>query len=162
MDNRQILSEIIVQVLGFLAVFFLLKKLAWSKLLGAIDARRQKIEDEFHGIEKQKSGLETLEKDYRLRLEKIEEEARAKIQEAAGHGLRLSKDIQDKAREEAQKLIDRARAEIQMDIAKARLSMRDEVVEISSLITEKILKERLDAQGHKKLVDQFIKELEKV
>lgn len=162
MDNREILSQIIVQVLGFLAVFFLLKKLAWSKLLGVIDARRQKIEDEFLGIEKQKSDLETLEKDYLRRLEKIEEEARLKIQEAAGQGLRLSKDIQDKAREEAQKLIDRARAEIEMDIAKARLSMRDEVVELSSLITEKILKEQLDAQGHKKLVDQFIKELEKV
>ncbi len=162
MDNRQILSEIIVQVLGFLAVFFLLKKLAWSKLLGAIDARRQKIEDEFHGIEKQKSSLETLEKDYRLRLEKIEEEARAKIQEAAGQGLQLSKDIQNKAREEAQKLIDRAKAEIEMEIAKARVSMRDQLVDLSSLITEKVIQERLNPQEHAKLVEKFIKDLDRI
>ena len=121
MDNRQILSEILVQVLGFLIVFGILKRFAWSKLLGAIDARRKKIEDEFQAIENQRKSLEDLEKDYRHRLGHIEEEARAKIREAANVGTALAKDI-----------------------------------------TEKILKEKIDAKEHQKLVDQFIKELEKV
>ena len=162
MDNKQILSEIIVQVLGFLVVFALLRHFAWGKLLGAIDARRKKIEDEFLGIEKQKKDLETLEKDYRKRLENIEQEARVKIQDAANVGVNLARDIQDRARVDAQKLIDRAKAEIDQDLVKARLSMRDEIVEISSLMTEKILKEKLDAKEHQKLVDQFIKEIERV
>ncbi len=162
MDNRQIISEIIVQISGFLIVFFILKKFAWSKLLGTIDARRKKIEDEFLGIEKQKKGLEDLEKDYRRRLEHIEQEARVKIQEAANVGIALAKDIQDKARTDSQKLIDRAQADIQQDIVTARLSMRNAIVELSSLMTEKIIQEKLDLKEHEKLIDKFIKEMEKV
>ena len=40
--------------------------------------------------------------------------------------------------------------------------MRDEMVELSSLLTEKILQETLDGSQHRKLVDQFIREIEKV
>ncbi len=162
MDNRQILSEIIVQITGFLIVFWILKALAWNRLLGAIEARRKNIQDAFSEIENNKKRLDELEKEYRHKLEHIEQEARAKIQEAAGVGLALAKDIQDKARIDAQKLVDRAQAEIEQDIEKAKLAYRDNLVELSSMMTEKILKEKIDAKEHERLVDRFIKELERV
>lgn len=162
MDNRQILSEIIVQILGFLAVFAILKRFAWSKLLGAIDSRRKTIEDALADAEKKKRDMEALEKEYRGRLERIEQEARGKIQEAAGIGMALARDIQDKARADAQGIVDRAHEEIRQDIARARLSLRNEIVDLSGLIAEKAIGERLDAKEHGRLVDQFIKELEKI
>ena len=162
MDNSHIIKEVIVQIVGFLVVFFVLKKLAWGKLLGAIDARRKTIEDSFLDIEKQKKSLETLEKEYKSRLETIEEASRIKIQEASKIGLSLAKDIQEKARMDSQKMIDRAKAEIDQDLAKAKISMRNDIVALSTLITEKIIHEKLDGPLHQKLVDDFIKEIEKV
>jgi F-type H+-transporting ATPase subunit b len=156
------LPEIGTQLLGFLIVFFILKKYAFKSILGVIDARRRSIEGSFADIEKKKAELESLEKEYRRRLESIEEAARLKIQEASNAGLALAKDIQEKARFDSQKTIERAKAEIEQDIVKARLAMRDEIVEISSLMTEKILREKLDAREHEKMVDKFIKELEKI
>lgn len=162
MDNKQILSEIIVQILGFLVIFAILKRFAWSKLLGVIDARRRTIDDAFTDIERRKKGLDALEQEYRRKIDRIEEEARAKIQEAAREGSRVGKDIQDQARAEAGRLIALAKAGIEQDLAKARLAMRDEIVEISSLMMEKILREKLDAKDHERLVDQFLKDLERV
>lgn len=162
MDNKQILSEIIVQVLGFLAVFGLLKAFAWDKLLGTIDARRKKIENEFAAIEGKKQDLEKLGKDYQQRLDHIDQEARTKIQEAANVGVALAKDIQEKARQDAQKLLDRASAEIEQDLVKARLSVRNQIVELSSLMTEKIIQEKLNEKDHARLIDQFMKDLERV
>ena len=162
MDNRQIFSAIVVQILGFFAVFFILKSLAWTKLLGAIDARRQKIADEFEKIESQKKGLADLEREYRLKLEHIDQEARAKIHEAASTGLALAKELQEKARQESKLMIERARAEIEQDLAKAKLQYRDQIVEISGLMAEKVLREKIDAREHAKLVDQFIQDLEKI
>ena len=156
------LPEMVTQLLGFLIVFFILKKFAFKSILGIIDARRKHIEDEFAAMDGKKKDLEGLEKEYRRRLDHIEQEARAKIQEAAANGAVLAKDIQDKARQDAQKLFERTRAEIEQDIAKARLSMRNDIVEISSLMTEKILREKLDAREHEKLVDKFMKELEHI
>jgi len=160
--NNPILSEIIVQILGFFIVFLVLRHFAWGKLLGAVDARRKSIDDAFTDIERQKKALVDLEKDYRNRLEHIEQEARFKIKEAADLGLVLAKDIQDKARADAQKMVERAEAEIKQDLAKAKLTLRDQIVGLSSLMTEKIIRERLDAQSHQKLVDEFIKDIERV
>ena len=162
MENSGILKEILVQIFGFVVVFFVMKKFAWKGLLGAIDARRSKIEAEFKSIEDHKAGLAQLEKDYRARLDNIEQEGRVKIQEAANVGVNLARDIQDKARQDAQKMIDRAQAEIFQDIAKAKQTMRIELVELSGLIAEKIIREKLDAKEHEKLVSQFMADLEKV
>ena len=161
MENINILKEVAVQIFGFAVVFFILKKFAWKGLLGAIDERRHKIEASFGDIENQKKSLAGLEKDYRARLDNIEEAGRVKIQEAANVGVALARDIQDKARQDAQKMIDRAHVEITQDIAKARVSMRSDLVELSALITEKIIREKLDASEHDKLVDRFLKELQK-
>ncbi len=159
---KDAIPEILTQLLGFLVVFFVLKRFAFKSILGIVDLRRKKIEDEFSGLEQKKRGLEDLEKEYRLKLMTIEDQARLKIQEAANVGIALARDIQDKARQDAQKMIDRSHAEIHQDIAKARLSMRGELVELSALISEKIIHEKLDAKEHEKLVDQFLKDLEKV
>lgn len=160
MDNQRILSEIVVQVLGFAIVFLILRKFAWGSILGMVDKRRKKIKDEFRAIEEQKKNLETLEKDYRGRLDHIETEARAKIQEASNAGQALARDIQEKARQESQKMIERAKQEITHDLAQAKLSIRHEIVEVSSLMTEKILREKLDKDGQQKIIDQFLKEME--
>ena len=156
------LPEMVTQLLGFLIVFFILKKFAFGAILGIIDKRRQHIEDELAGVERKKKEMDDLEKEYRRRLEHIEQEARERIQEASKIGVTLAKDIQDKARLDVQKLFERTHAELEQDIAKARLGMRDEIVEISSLIAEKVLREKLDAREQEKMVDKFIKELEKI
>ena len=156
------LPEMATQLLGFLIVFFILKKFAFGSILGVLDAQRKHIEGDLAAAEHKRKEVEELEKEYRRRLNRIEQEAREKIQEASKIGMELAKDIQDKARQDSQKMVDRAKAEIDQDIAKARLSMRDDIVEISSLITERVLLEKLDAKEQEKLVDKFIKELEKV
>lgn len=159
---QQALPEMVTQLLGFLIVFVILKKFAFGPILAAIDARRQKIGEEFQGIEKKKRELEDLEKEYKRRIDRIEEEARQKIQEAAEIGKTLAKEVQDQAIADARRMVERAKAEIAHDIAQARLLLRDEIVGLSGLMTEKIIKHKLDAKEHERLVDQFIKEIEKV
>jgi len=165
MDIQVILNavpEIFTQLLAFLIVLWILRKFAFKPILGIIDQRRKVIEDSFSDIDRKKQDLENLEKDYRKKLENIEQEARGKIQEASNIGLSLARDIQEKARLESQKLIEHAQSEIDQDLTQARLKIRDEVVELSSLMTEKIIRQKLNETEHKKLVEQFIKEMEKV
>ena len=159
---KSYLPEMGTQLLGFLIVFFILKRFAFGPVLGIVDARRKKIEDEFADLGKKKKDLEDLEKEYRTRLEKIEESAREKIQEASKIGQALAKDIQESARLDVKKLFERTQSDIEQEITKGRVAMRNEIVEISSMITEKILREKLDAREHEKLVEKFVKELEKI
>ena len=159
---KSYIPEMLTQLFGFLIVFFILKRFAFGPVLGIVDARRKKIEDEFSALEKRKKDLENLEKEYRTRLEKIEETAREKIQEASKIGQSLAKDIQETARLDVKRLFERTQADIEQEITKGRVAMRNEIVEISSMMAEKILREKLDAKEHEKLVEKFVKELEKI
>lgn len=162
MDNKQILSEIIVQISGFLIVFWILKKFAWSKLLGFIDDRRKKIGDEFAAIELKKKEIEAIQADYQNRLRNIEQEARTLIQEATQRGILLSKEIEEKAKGDAEKLLERAKEEIEQTMRKAKAQMRDEIIDFSALLTEKVIAKKMDPQEHNRLVNEFIKDLEKM
>ncbi|MEI8345092.1 MAG: F0F1 ATP synthase subunit B [Candidatus Omnitrophota bacterium] len=162
MNNQQIFSEIIVQILGFGIVFWVLRQFAFGPLLGIIEKRKSSIEQTFARLEAKQAELGKLEADYRQRLEHIEQEARVKIQEAASEGLRVSRQMQEKARQDAQAMLERAKADIEQEIAKARVSLRDQIVELSSKLTEKVLRQKLGPADQKKLVDQFVKDFEEM
>lgn len=155
---RNALPEIITQLFGFLIVFWVLKTYAFGAILKSIDARRAKIEGEFRSIEDTRKTLADLEADYKKRLEKIEDEARLKIQEASRKGVELAHDIQQAARAEADKMIERARTEIEHDVAQAKVTLREQIVDLSALMTEKVVRSTVDTAAHKKLVDRFIEE----
>jgi F-type H+-transporting ATPase subunit b len=155
------LSEVVVQLAAFLIVFFTLKKFAWKPLLSIIRARRERFESEWSGIEKTKKGLAELQKDYQTHLQKIEEEARAKMQEAIQEGHRLAREIQEKARLESQTSFEKAKANIELEIEKARLTMRQEIAGLSIQVAEKLLKEKLEGPSQEKKALEILGELEK-
>ena len=155
------LTEVLVQLVAFLIVFFTLKKFAWKPLLSVIQSRRERFEDEWNGIEKTKRSVAALEKDYHAHLQKIEEEARAKMQEAIQEGRRLAREIQEKARLESQDSFEKAKASLELEVEKARVTMRQEIAGLSIRVAEKILTEKLDGTNQEKKALEILGELEK-
>lgn len=155
------LSEVVVQLLAFLIVFFTLKKFAWKPILALIKARRERFESEWGVIEKSKREVAALEKDYRAHLQRIEEEARAKMQEAIQEGRRLAREIQEKARLESQESFEKAKASLELEVQKARLTLRKEIADLSIQVAEKILTEKMDTAQQEKKALEILGELEK-
>lgn len=155
------LGEVIVQLLAFLIVFFFLKKFAWKPILNVINARRERFQHEWTDIEKMKSDLAKVEKDYKDRLKTIEDEARSKMQEAIQDGRRIAREIQEQGRAESQASIEKARADIDLEIEKARLEFRREVAKLSLQVAEKVIHEKMDAALQEKKALEIITELEK-
>lgn len=155
------LTEIFVQLVAFLIVFFILKKFAWKPLLKIIKSRRERFENEWGSIEKTRQDVAALKQDYQTHLQKIEEEARARMQESLQEGRRIAREIQEKARAEAQGSFEKAKANLELEVQKARVSMRHEIVELSIHVAEKILSEKLDAAQQERKALDILQELEK-
>jgi F-type H+-transporting ATPase subunit b len=153
-------SQVLTQLLGFLVAFFILKKYAWKPILQVLDDRRQKIADEFAGIEAQKQKADLLFAEYEERLRKIEDEARARINEAVVEGQKVAAEIKGQAQEEAKRIMLRAQADIEREVAKARVLLKEEMVGLTLGATERLLREKLDPAGHRKLVERFLNEVE--
>jgi len=152
------IQQILTQAIGFLVLLFILKKIAWKPLLSLLDERREKISSEFRNIERTKSELSRLEQDYKARLAEIEAQARQKIQEAIAEGQRIAVEVQEKAREEGKNILNKAKDNIELEIAKARVELRNQVASLAIRAAEKVIKEELTEERHKRLVTEFIDE----
>lgn len=155
-------NEIVAQMLGFLLVLFLLRIFAWKKLLNLLDERRERIASQFKRIEDAEAEITKIKADYDTKLNTIEEAARAKMQEAIGDGKRISQEIREQAQQDARAILEKAKENIELEIAKAKVELKGKLVDLTLSATEKIIKEKLTEEKDKKLVSDFLEELERV
>jgi len=152
--------DIITNILGFLLLFFGLKRFAWGPILGMLDARREKIAKDFAAADEAKQRAEAIRADYESKLREIDAMSRKKIEEAMREAGQLAAEMKEKAREESNAILAKAQNEIERERAKARVALRDDMVQMVLKGVEKVLHERLTPGKQEELVSRFIDELE--
>ena len=158
LDLQQILS----QSLSFVLLLWVLRRFAWKPLLGVLDARRATIEQDLRHAAQQKADVERLSAQLTQRLAAIDEEARAKIQQAVLEGRRIGMEIQEDARAQAQGILAKSREAIELELAKAKVSLRDEMADMAMETVERLLKHKLDPEADRRLVAGILDDLGEV
>jgi len=158
---KEAIPEVLTQLLGFLIVFWVLKKYAFGAMFSIMDARREGIAKSFKDIELEKQKLEALEKEYRSKIQDIEQEARSKIQTAIREGNRIAEEVKQKANQESRKQIERAKADIQIELDKAKSVLREQMVDISTRMAERIIGKRLSQKDDEAYIKQILEETER-
>ena len=154
------LQQIISQAVSFLLCLAILKRFAWTPLLGILDARRARIESDLKKAADAKTEMVRLQQDYSHRLAQIEEEARGKIQEAVVEGRRIAADIQEQARAQSTAIIEKSKQTVEQELAKARVMLRDQIARMTIDAAERILRQKLDERTDRQLIDRVLDELE--
>jgi F-type H+-transporting ATPase subunit b len=154
------IQQIVSQAVGFLLLLWVLRRFAWGPLLGALESRRARIEEELRRIEQGKAELTKLQADYGARLAKIEEEARTKIQEAIIEGKRIASEIQEQARAQGYAIVNKSKETVELELAKANVTLRDHVAAMTMEATEQILRRKLDEHTDRQLVEMVLNDLE--
>ncbi len=155
-------GQIVTQILGFILVLWIMKRFAWKPLLRVLQERSDRVESDLNEAEKQRLDMEKLRRQYEEKLRDIDAEARARLQEAVRNAQRIAAEIKEDARGDVKEMLGRARDEIERDRAKALVQLRNEVVDIAIKASGKVLRESLDTARHRKLVAEFIKDLDSV
>ncbi|MCI0595015.1 MAG: F0F1 ATP synthase subunit B, partial [candidate division Zixibacteria bacterium] len=149
-------------IVGFLIVLWVLKRFAWKPILSLLEERRQKIKSEFEAAALRKEEANQLLASYEAKLKEIDAAARAKITEAVSEAQKIAAEIKEEARQEGRELVVRSQAEIAREIAKAKVQLKEDMVAISLTATEKIISQKLDEPGHRRLVDEYLTRIERV
>ena len=152
---------IVTHSIGFLITLWILKRYAWGPLLSLIEERREKIVGEFETIEREKEKAHELNSQYEAKLREIDNERRTKIVEAVSEGKKIAEDIQTAAKKEVYQLREKSKSELEREVAKAKVQLKDDMVSMAVAATEKLLREKLDENQHRKLIGDYIDELEK-
>ncbi len=155
----QILAQFVVNILSFLLLLAILKKFAWGAMLKLIDERRTRIASEFESIEKAKQEMAALKVQYQEQMNRIEEEARKRIQEAIGEGRRISAEIEEDARTHARETLEKTKEAVALEVAKARAELKEQVVDLAIQVSHKVLQQHLDEETDRRMIEAFIHEI---
>ncbi len=153
-------GTLIAQLLIFLVMLGVLYRFAWGPLLKILNERRERIQQGVEATERAKRELEEAERERQAKLEEARHEAQAILDRIAKQGEDLRKELETKAREQADALIARARAEIGQEREKAVQDLRSQVADLAVMAAGRIIGESLDAKKHRELIERTIEEAE--
>ena len=155
-------SEIFAQVLSFFLLLFLLRKFAWKKILALLDQRKEKISSQLGEIENTKLEIAGLKNDYESKISNIASLAQEKIDQAVEEAKKVSLQMRKKAHEEAQDIITDARQQVKYEVSKAQEQLKEKIVDIALSAARTVIQEKLTEDGDRKIVEDFIREVEKI
>lgn len=150
-------QSLIIQIITFVLVFMLLKKLAFNRIVALLDKRHQVIEEGVrHGLEMQKE-RERLEKETVKIIREARHDADAIIGDAQKEGRELVREAEKSAHKKTELMLADAEARIDEEADQARRKLEKEIVGLVSEATEAVVEEKVDAKRDADLIDRAIK-----
>ena len=145
----------------FIALMIVLYKVAWKPILASLKQREDGIKDSLNKAEEAKLDAEKILKENQASLAKAEEESKKVIEQSRLFAENLKEQMIKDSKVQAKKLIEEAAAEIDRKKNAAFDELKNQIADISIQAAEKILKQNLDADKNKIIVDKYISDISK-
>lgn len=159
LGRSDIIALLLTNIVAFLIFFWVLRKYAWGPLLAMLDARREKVQSDFAAAEKELKDAEALRASFDAKIAEIKSLERERMQEAVKRGEAIAGELEANARDKAGQFLEKAESELDREVRTARLELREKTVDMAIAAAEKIIREKLDDQKHRQLVEEFITRL---
>jgi len=143
----------------FVLLLFALYKLAWKPILSAVENREQRIRESLEKAEEAQRKAEESLQAYQKMLEDAKKETQEIINRGRKTAESLREEILAKANEEASRMLEKAKREINLEREKALEEIRNLAVELSLTAASKLVEHELTKEEHKKLIEQYLKEI---
>lgn len=149
---------LIVRGIGFVLVAWLVVKWLWPSMIApALTDRRTQIAQAAEQVQETMRETEQMRNDYRVRLEGIEDETEARMNEAVREAEDLQQHILNEARQTAATIVRRGEEEVSRERAKAVVQMRTKFIDDVIQAAQYAAQQSLDAPNQRRLVEEFTK-----
>jgi len=154
------IGQIITQIISFLIMLWVMKRYAWKPLLAILEERRDKIQADLDAIEEEKTRNAAVEKEYLAKLDEIDELAQEKSKKAIEEGKKIALKIQEEAHAKAKEIVNKTQEDLQKELLKAKVQLKNEIVDMALLASEKVLQMNLNNEKQKSLILDFVEKME--
>lgn len=159
-ENLDIISvnlwQILISLANLTILFLILKKFLYKPVQKMLDARSAEIENQYDAAAKAKQSAEEKETELTSRLANAKQEAEGIVKEAADIAAARGDKIVDDARTTADGIIRQAQQEAELERKRAEATIKAQIIDVSTALTEKMLEREINADDHKVLIDEFI------
>ena len=147
-------------IVTFLIVLFVLRRLAFGRIQGLIDARRDRIREALDEADKARQEARELRESVRQEREEAKAERERILEDARRQGQRQLEQARERAEADLKERLDKNREEIEAENVKLREQIRRDVVELTLLASEKVTGKVLDEDDQRRLIDETIEEVD--
>ncbi|ORU91309.1 MAG: F0F1 ATP synthase subunit B [Cycloclasticus sp. symbiont of Poecilosclerida sp. N] len=152
-------ATLIGQTIAFIMFVWFCMKYVWPPIIAALEERKTKIAEGLAAAERGEKEQKLAEKKATKVMHEARIEASDIIDLANVRAGEMIEEAKGKAVEEVAKVKKGAEVEIEQEVANAREALREEVSVLALSAAEKIIKSEIDANKHKKLIDDVSKQL---
>lgn len=163
MQTLEIISlniwQILISLCNLVLLFLGVKKFLYQPVRKVIAERKSAVNAEYDAAEMAKSEALKEKEEYAQRLEDAENEANRVIQNAVAVADQRSAQIVDDARKKADGILRTADTEAKLEQKRAQATIRQQIVDVSTELTEKMIGREINAEDHRDLIDSFLEKI---
>ena len=148
--------QIIISLLNLVILFLIIKKFLYKPVKRMLSERQNTIQKQYDDAEQAKSDAINAKTQYEEKLSAASLEADGIIQSAVDTAKAREKEIITDAKQKANGIILKAENDAKLAVLKAEDSIKKEIIDVSTVLTEKVLEREISADDHKNLIDWFI------
>lgn len=150
------LWQLLVSLTNLVLLFLIVKKFLYRPVKTMLQTRQSSIDGEYSAAQAAKAKAMADQTAYEAKLAGAKVEADQVIRQAVDTANRRESEILADAKAKANGIVRQAEADAALARRKAEDGIKREIVEVSSLLTEKILGREVSLDDHQKLIDAFI------
>lgn len=148
--------QIVVSLINLVLLFLIVKRFLYKPVKKMLENRQNEVDKRYSDAEKANNEALENKKNYEEKLSAASVEADGIIQSAVDTAKAREKEIVSDAKLKAEGIILKAENDAKLAMLKAEDSIKQEIIDVSTVLAEKMLKREISEQDHKDLIDSFI------
>ena len=157
--DPQLLFDTCITLVAMFALFLALSYLLFNPARKLIQKRKDLIQSQLDEAASVKQDAVTMKEEYDAKIAQVEDESAALLTEARKKAKARENEIVSEANEEAHRIIHRAEKEVALEKDKVRDEMKQEMVQVATIMAGKFVAESMDEETQAKLIDDTLKEM---
>lgn len=157
--DLQLLFDSALTLIAVFFLFLVLSNLLFNPARKFLENRSSKIENDIETAKKDKEDAIKLKEEYEAKLKEADKEVARILGEARQKAVANENKIIAQAKEEAQAIIKRAQDEAELEKKRVVSEVKQEMVDIASLMASKVVANKIDATIQDSLIEETLKEI---
>ena len=155
----QLIHDSVLTLIAVFVLFLVASNFLFNPVREFLKKRQEGIKADLDNAAKEKSDAQALKAEYEAKLKDIDAEAEEILTQARKKAEANGRQIENDAREEAARIISQAKKEAELEKQKAAAQVKEQIIEVASLMAGKVVSASIDTSVQDTLVEQTLKEM---
>lgn len=151
--------QILISLVNLFLLFLIIKKFLFQPVKNVLAKRQQMLDDSYAAAEEANLAASENKRAWEEKLAEADAEADAIMQTATEQARFRGEKIVEEAQLRADGIVRTAKSEAELARRKATEEIKQEIVEVSEALTEKLLEREINTDDHRTLIDSFIAQI---